>query len=78
MKNDRDVRKLNGAERVASVGSVDSRGSVGSTASVVSVGGRSRRPYKSPRLIDFGDVRDLTLGGSPGVGDSGAPNILKP
>lgn len=37
-----------------------------------------RRAYSSPRLIDFGDVRDVTLGGSPGVGDSGNPGIFKP
>lgn len=29
--------------------------------------------YVSPRLRSLGDVRDLTLGGSPGSGDSGAP-----
>ncbi len=30
-----------------------------------------RRPYKSPNLAELGDIRDVTLGGSPGVGDSG-------
>ncbi len=34
---------------------------------------RRRRPYRPPRLVDFGDVRDLTLGGTPGTGDSGNP-----
>jgi hypothetical protein len=29
-----------------------------------------RRPYKSPRIEILGDVRDVTLGGSPGPGDS--------
>ena len=31
----------------------------------------SRRPYVSPRLVELGDLRSLTLGGSPGAGDSG-------
>lgn len=31
----------------------------------------SRRPYISPRLVVLGDLRSLTLGGSPGFGDSG-------
>lgn len=31
----------------------------------------SRRPYASPRLVVLGDLRSLTLGGSPGFGDSG-------
>jgi hypothetical protein len=30
-----------------------------------------RRPYASPRLVELGDLRSLTLGGSPGAGDSG-------
>lgn len=29
--------------------------------------------YQKPRLICYGDVRDVTLGGSPGGGDSGSP-----
>lgn len=35
--------------------------------------GSARLPYFAPRLIAFGDVRNLTLGGSIGRGDSGAP-----
>lgn len=31
----------------------------------------TRLPYETPRLVCLGDVRDLTLGGSPGTGDSG-------
>ena len=31
----------------------------------------TRRPYVSPRLVELGDLRSLTLGGSPGAGDSG-------
>jgi len=30
-----------------------------------------RKPYEPPALTALGDVRDLTLGGSPGTGDSG-------
>ncbi len=33
-----------------------------------------RRPYRPPVLSRFGDVRGLTLGGSPGIDDSGNPN----
>lgn len=31
----------------------------------------SKKPYKKPQLISLGDIRDVTMGGSPGVGDSG-------
>ncbi len=37
-----------------------------------------RRPYSAPVLEDFGDVRDITLGPSPGVGESGAPTMFRP
>ena len=30
-----------------------------------------RQPYTPPELRRLGDLRDLTLGGSPGTGDSG-------
>jgi len=33
-----------------------------------------RRPYESPRVEVLGDVRDITLGASPGVADSTPPN----
>ncbi len=33
----------------------------------------SRKPYTTPLLECFGDVRSLTLGGSPGTNDSGNP-----
>lgn len=36
--------------------------------------GVRKRPYRTPRLERLGDVRDLTLGGSPGAGDSGSAN----
>ena len=29
------------------------------------------KEYVSPRLTHYGDLRTLTLGGSPGTGDSG-------
>ena len=32
------------------------------------------KPYSAPQLSRFGDVRELTLGGSVGNGDSGSPN----
>ena len=32
-----------------------------------------REAYEAPKLILLGDVRDLTLGGSAGSGDSGNP-----
>lgn len=39
---------------------------------------RAKRPYAAPVLRSFGDVRSLTLGGSPGTGDSGGnPGALK-
>lgn len=33
----------------------------------------ARKSYVSPELKSLGDVRDLTLGGSDGTGDSGDP-----
>ncbi len=35
----------------------------------------SRQSYEPPKLICRGDVRELTLGGSPGTGDSGNPGV---
>lgn len=31
----------------------------------------ARKPYRKPELRQLGDLRTLTLGGSPGTGDSG-------
>jgi hypothetical protein len=31
----------------------------------------ARAAYEAPKLVRLGDVRDLTLGGSAGTGDSG-------
>jgi len=36
-----------------------------------------KRVYQKPRLICYGDVRDVTLGGSPGGGDSGTPTTRR-
>jgi hypothetical protein len=35
---------------------------------------RARKVYEPPRLEVLGDVREITLGGTIGVGDSGFPN----
>jgi len=37
-----------------------------------------KRPYVSPSLVELGDLRSLTLGGSPGAGDSGIGRPRKP
>ncbi|MFK8010770.1 MAG: hypothetical protein AB8B80_01935 [Marinicellaceae bacterium] len=31
-----------------------------------------KRVYTTPHVIPLGDIRDVTMGGSPGFGDSGA------
>ena len=36
-----------------------------------------KRRYTPPRLEDFGDLRDLTLGGSRGAGESGPTGARK-
>lgn len=36
-----------------------------------------RRYYRPPVLAKFGDVRGLTLGGSPGTGDSGGAGMQR-
>jgi hypothetical protein len=38
----------------------------------------ARRPYVSPHLVELGDLRSLTLGGSPGANDSGVGDPRKP
>ncbi|MBN2117201.1 MAG: lasso RiPP family leader peptide-containing protein [Anaerolineales bacterium] len=32
---------------------------------------KSRKSYQKPHLQELGDLRTVTLGGSPGAGDSG-------
>lgn len=36
------------------------------------------RPYHLPHLEDLGDLRGITLGGTPGVGDSSGSFTRKP
>ena len=43
--------------------------------SVVDAELRQPRVYQPPKLVALGDVRDLTLGGSAGTGDSGGSGI---
>jgi hypothetical protein len=40
--------------------------------------GEGKRPYTSPRLVSYGRLRDVTLGGSPGMFDSGSVSTRKP
>lgn len=37
-----------------------------------------RRPYLPPRLEVLGDLRDLTMGPSPGIGDSAGSQNRQP
>ena len=39
---------------------------------------QTKRPYSTPRLTCYGDVRTMTMGGSPGITDSGTPGTQKP
>ncbi len=39
--------------------------------------GQQRKPYVSPELQRFGKIKEVTLGGSLGLGDSGAPTVQK-
>lgn len=38
---------------------------------------QQRAAYEAPRLTPLGDLRQLTLGGSPGRGDSGSPTTQR-
>lgn len=38
---------------------------------------RPKKPYRRPQLLLWGDLRDLTLGPSPGIGESGNPALFK-
>lgn len=40
-------------------------------------GQATRLPYVAPCVTELGDLRDLTLGASPGVGDSGSVTTFK-
>ena len=46
--------------------------------SVSAEASKPRRPYTSPRLSELGDLRSLTLGGSPGANDSGLGDPRRP
>ncbi len=37
----------------------------------------AKRPYHAPQLVVFGDLRTVTLGPSPGIGESGNPALFK-
>lgn len=37
-----------------------------------------KQQYKKPVLLPLGDIRDVTMGGSPGTGDSGGSFIEDP
>lgn len=37
-----------------------------------------RKQYQKPQLEELGDLRTLTMGGSPGVMDSGSKETRKP
>lgn len=39
---------------------------------------QNKKIYKKPELISLGDIRDVTMGGSPGFGDSGSGSPEKP
>jgi len=42
-------------------------------------GGSKKKTYSAPKLEKLGDLRTLTLGGSPGTGDlSGNPSLSAP
>jgi len=35
----------------------------------------NKKEYKKPQLKSYGKLKDITLGGSPGAGDSGAGQL---
>jgi len=37
-----------------------------------------RKAYQAPELRELGDMRGITLGGSPGAGESGFTTLFKP
>lgn len=39
---------------------------------------KSKKQYKKPELKPLGDIRDVTMGGSPGIGDSGNAGAERP
>lgn len=49
-----------------------------SQTSEVAPASATRRPYSPPQLRCWGDVRDITLGGSAGQFDSANPSFTEP
>ncbi len=39
---------------------------------------KNKKQYTKPVLKPLGDIRDVTMGGSPGIGDSGNAGAEKP
>jgi hypothetical protein len=37
---------------------------------------RERKPWRSPRLVEYGDVRKLTQTGGSGSADFGGPGVM--
>ena len=60
------------------MGGGDLGGREGASALTDSRSPGRRRRYREPRLEDYGDVRSLTLGGSPGANDSGVGDPRDP
>ncbi|MEO6325463.1 MAG: lasso RiPP family leader peptide-containing protein [Thermoanaerobaculia bacterium] len=40
-------------------------------------GDSRKRPYSAPTLVSYGRLRDVTMGGSAGAGDSGMTSTTK-
>ena len=38
---------------------------------------QSKKAYSSPRLIELGELLDVTMGPSPGIGESGNPATFR-
>jgi hypothetical protein len=36
-----------------------------------------KAPYRKPVLTEYGDLREMTLGPSPGIGESGNPAVFR-
>ena len=45
--------------------------------SKASKGAAKKAPYRKPVLTEYGDLRDRTLGPSPGIGESGNPAVFR-
>lgn len=42
------------------------------------IGPGSRRAYAAPAVRVLGDIRDVTMGPTPGIGESGGALVFKP